>query len=144
MQLAKRHLAKYKCGSMCIFVPTCITLTPCRWEKIKNKLGLVFTSCWRCMLHDHSTLEKRIVQSLKSIKSSKWACHSWPWWVYLTTAAIKVIGGKYVPFGMGIILLATKRHCHFKAQLYYTLKKTSEIILPFFFSKRLNLIDYSI
>lgn len=49
----------------------------------------------------------------------------------VTTAAIKVTGGKYVPFGMGIILLATKRHCHFKAQLYHTLKKASEIY--FFF-----------
>lgn len=55
----------------------------------------------------------------------------------VTTAAIKVTGGKYVPFGMGIILLATKRHCHFKAQLYHTLKKASEI----FFSKQLHLID---
>lgn len=57
----------------------------------------------------------------------------------VTTAAIKVTGGKYVPFGMGIILLATKRHCHFKAQLYHTLKKASEIF--FFFSKQLHLID---
>lgn len=56
----------------------------------------------------------------------------------VTTAAIKVTGGKYVPFGMGIILLATKRHCHFKAQLYHTLKKASEFI---FFSKQLHLID---
>lgn len=57
----------------------------------------------------------------------------------VTTAAIKVTGGKYVPFGMGIILLATKRHCHFKAQLYHTLKKSIRNL--FFFSKQLHLID---
>lgn len=58
----------------------------------------------------------------------------------VTTAAIKVTDGKYVPFGMGIILLATKRHCHFKAQLYHTFKKASEIIL-LFSPKQLHLID---
>lgn len=57
----------------------------------------------------------------------------------VTTAAIKVTGGKYVAFGMGIILLATKRHCHFKAQLYHTLKKKHQKF--FFFSKQLHLID---
>lgn len=60
----------------------------------------------------------------------------------VTTAAIKVTGGKYVPFGMGIILLATKRHCHFKAQLYHTLKKASEIY--FFFQNGFIWLIYSI
>lgn len=59
----------------------------------------------------------------------------------VTTAAIKVTGGKYVPFGMGIILLATKRHCHFKAQWYHTLKKASEI---FFFQNSFIWLIYSI
>lgn len=53
--------------------------------------------------------------------------------VAMTTAAIKVTGGKYVSFGMGIILLATKRHCHFKAQLYYALKKHQKLFCLFFF-----------